>query len=180
MGQQQQQQQRPAANACVWVVAAALLAVVLAGGGCLVLYLTLPAAEAPHWLPIAGLALVAFPWAFWLATCAYRCCSSSSSPPPANAGHVERQPSSSASTRAAAVAPVPSSSTNLKSAVRSPAGSSHSGTRRVHFGDSTVLGEKGAGAGEVAVVEEKEEEDCSSVTSHESEAPLAQSMSSSS
>uniref|UniRef100_A0A0E0MKB9 Dihydrolipoamide acetyltransferase component of pyruvate dehydrogenase complex n=1 Tax=Oryza punctata TaxID=4537 RepID=A0A0E0MKB9_ORYPU len=158
-----------AASACVWAVAAVLLLAVLAGGGCLVLYLALPPADVPHWLPIAGLALVALPWAFWIATCAYRfcccccCCSSSSSPEQANAaaaGHVERQPSSS--TRPAAVAPLPSG-TNLKSAVRSPMGShSHSGTRRVHFGDSTVLGEKGAG--EPAVVEEEEEEECSSAT----------------
>uniref|UniRef100_J3NBW3 Uncharacterized protein n=2 Tax=Oryza brachyantha TaxID=4533 RepID=J3NBW3_ORYBR len=57
---------------------------------------------------------------------------------------------------------------------------SHSGTRRVHFGDSSVLEEKdrggggGGGVGEVA--EEDEQDECSSVTSHESEAPLAQSM----
>ncbi|KAF0888160.1 hypothetical protein E2562_010852 [Oryza meyeriana var. granulata] len=178
MGQQRQADQaaRPAGNACVWVVAAVLLLAVLAGGGCLVLYLAVPPAEVPHWLPIAGLALVSSPWAFWLATCAYRCCcsSSSSSPPAAKAngaaGHVERQPSS---TRPAAVAPLPSSK-SLKSAVRSPVGS-HSGTRRVHFGDSTVLGEKGGG--EAALEEEQDE--CSSVTSHESETPLAQSMHSS-
>uniref|UniRef100_A0A0D9XUK7 Uncharacterized protein n=1 Tax=Leersia perrieri TaxID=77586 RepID=A0A0D9XUK7_9ORYZ len=62
---QQQQQQRLAGSACVWVVAAVILAAVLAGGGCLVLYLALPGAEAPHWLSITDLALVAFPWAFW-------------------------------------------------------------------------------------------------------------------
>ncbi|EAZ19856.1 hypothetical protein OsJ_35441 [Oryza sativa Japonica Group] len=192
MGQQRQaaadQAGRAAGGACVWAVAAALFLAVLAGGGCLVFYLALPPAEVPEWLPVAGLSLVALPWAFWIATCAYRLCcccfSSSSAPEKANAaaaapGHVERQPSS------AAVAPLPSS-TNLKSAVRSAMGSySHSGTRRVHFGDSTVLGEKaaGAGGGEPAVVEEVEEEEekeCSSATSsHESEAPIAQSMHSS-
>ncbi|EAY82483.1 hypothetical protein OsI_37701 [Oryza sativa Indica Group] len=190
MGQQRQaaadQAGRAAGGACVWAVAAVLFLAVLAGGGCLVFYLALPPAEVPEWLPVAGLSLVALPWAFWIATCAYRlcccCCSSSSSPEQANAA-AERQPSSS--TRPAAVAPLPSS-TNLKSAVRSAMGSySHSGTRRVHFGDSTVLGEKaaGAGAGEPAVVEEVEEEEekeCSSATSsHESEAPIAQSMPSS-
>ncbi|XP_052138028.1 uncharacterized protein LOC127756697 [Oryza glaberrima] len=186
MGQQRQaaadQAGRAAGGACVWAVAAVLFLAVLAGGGCLVFYLALPPAEVPEWLPVAGLSLVALPWAFWIATCAYRlcccCCSSSSSPEQANAA-AERQPSSS--TRPAAVAPLPSS-TNLKSAVRSAMGSySHSGTRRVHFGDSTVLGEKAAG--EPAVVEEVEEEEekeCSSATSsHESEAPIAQSMPSS-
>uniref|UniRef100_A0A0E0FA98 Uncharacterized protein n=1 Tax=Oryza meridionalis TaxID=40149 RepID=A0A0E0FA98_9ORYZ len=191
MGQQRQaadQAGRAAGGACVWAVAAVLFLAVLAGGGCLVFYLALPPAEAPKWLPVAGLSLVALPWAFWIATCAYRLCCRCFSPSPekanaaAAAGHVERQPSSS--TRPAAVAPLPSS-TNLKSAVRSAMAShSHSGTRRVHFGDSTVLGEKaaGAGAGEPAVVEEveEEEEECSSATSsHESEAPIAQSMHSS-
>ncbi|KAL5224857.1 hypothetical protein ABZP36_011496 [Zizania latifolia] len=140
------------------------------GGGYLVLYLALPPAETPHWLPIAGLALVAFPWAFWIATCAYRCCRSSSWSSPGEANQrVERQPSS----RPAAVAPLPTSSKSLKSAVRSPTASS-GGTRRVHFGDATVLGVKGGGGGggEAAV---EEQDDCSSVTSHESEAPLTQS-----
>ncbi|KAG8093438.1 hypothetical protein GUJ93_ZPchr0012g19589 [Zizania palustris] len=150
-----QQRQPGSGNACVWAVATVLLLAVLAGGGCLVLYLALPPAEAPHWLPIAGLALVAFPWAFWIATCAYRCCRSSwssSSPGEANQ-RVERQPSS----RPAAVAPLP---TNLKSAVRSPTACS-GGMRRVHFGEATVLGEKGGG-GDAAV---EQQDDCSSVTS---------------
>ncbi|KAL5206452.1 hypothetical protein ABZP36_034661 [Zizania latifolia] len=163
-------QQRQPGNECVWVLAAVLLLALLAGGGCLVLYLALPLAEVPHWLPIAGLALVAFPWAFWIATCAYRCCFSSSPPVEANA-HVERQPSS----RPAAVAPLPSSK-SLKSSMRSPTASS-SGTRRVQFGDATVLGEEGRGGGGEAAVEEQD--DCSSVTSHKSEAPLAHSMHSS-
>ena len=158
-------QPRPLGSACVWVVAALLLLAVLAGGGCLVLYVTLPPAEVPQWLPVAGLALVASPWAFWIATCAYSCCCSLSSPPapapaPVAAGNVERQPS-----RSAAVAPLPSS-TGIKSALskkqaRSAAASSNE-ARRVHFGDSIVLGE--------------EKDDASSVDSHESEPPLAYSM----
>ncbi|XP_037441243.1 uncharacterized protein LOC119309320 [Triticum dicoccoides] len=106
---------KAAGSVCVCVVAVLLLAV-LAGGGCLVLYVTLPPAEVPQLLPIAGLALVALPWAFWIATCAYSCCCSRSSPPAQAAGAVERQPS-----RSAAVVPLPSS-TNIKSALRaSPA-----------------------------------------------------------
>jgi hypothetical protein len=159
----QPDQARLSGSACVWVVAALLLLAVLAGGGCLVLYLTLPPAEVPQWLPIAGLALVASPWAFWIATCAYSCCCSRSLPPapaPAVASNVERQPS-----RSAAVAPLPSS-TNIKSALskkhlRSPVASTND-ARRVHFGDSVILGE--------------EKDDASSVGSHESEVPLACSM----
>ncbi|CAL4903914.1 unnamed protein product [Urochloa decumbens] len=171
-------QARPAGSACVWVVAAVLLLAVLAGGGCLVLYVTLPPAEVPHWLPAAGLALVAFPWAFWIATCAYRCCCSSgaaaATAAPVASG-VERQ----ASSRKAAVAPVPSSK-SLKGArsarhaagegaSRSPTASS--AARRVRFGDTTVLGE------EHAVAAAGDKDDASSVHSNESEAaPLAYNM----
>ncbi|KQJ91989.1 uncharacterized protein LOC106866788 [Brachypodium distachyon] len=136
---------------CVWAVAALLLAAALAGGGCLALSLALPPADAPPWLPAAGLALVALPWAFWIATCLYRCCCSWS--PSAPAGVVERQPSRS-------VVPLPSSA-NLKSALsrknhekRPP----DEAPRRVRFGDSVVLGE-----------EKKEKED-------DDETPLASSM----
>ncbi|CAN6335730.1 unnamed protein product [Urochloa humidicola] len=178
---QQPDQARPAGSACVWVVAAVLLLAVLAGGGCLVLYVTLPPAEVPHWLPAAGLALVAFPWAFWIATCAYRCCCSSgaaaAAAPPVASG-VERQ----ASSRKAAVAPVPSSKSLLKGArsarhaagdgaSRSPTASS--AARRVRFGDTTVLGEEHAAAAA------DKDGDASSVHSNESEseaAPLAYNM----
>jgi hypothetical protein len=173
----------------VWVVAVVLLFAVLAGGGCLGLYVTLPPSEVPQWLPAAGLALVALPWAFWIATCAYRCCCSAdaaaAAPPVANI--VERRSSSSSSRAgAAAVAPMPMpmpSSKSLKSARStrhangSPASGSGSGSptassaaRRVRFGDTTVLGEDHAAP---------EKDDGSSVHSNESEAPLAYNMQSS-
>jgi hypothetical protein len=71
--QQGEQCGRPAGTALVWVVTALLLLAVLGGGGCLVAYVVLPPSESPAWIPAVGLALVALPWAFWLATCAYRC-----------------------------------------------------------------------------------------------------------
>ncbi|CAN6357835.1 unnamed protein product [Urochloa humidicola] len=171
---QQPDQARPAGSACVWVVAVVLLLAVLAGGGCLVLYVTLPPAEVPNWLPAAGLGLVAFPWAFWLATCAYRCCCSSGAAVAPVASGVERQ----ASSRKAAVAPMPSSK-SLKGALstrhaagegasRSPTTSSTA--RRVRFGDTTVLGEEHAAAAA------GDKDDASSVHSNESEAPLAYNM----
>lgn len=178
MGPPQRQQPdhaRPAGSACVWVVAVVLLLAVLAGGGCLVLYVTLPPAEVPHWLPAAGLALVGFPWAFWIATCAYRCCCSGSDAAAPVASNVERQASSRK-----AVAPMPSS-TSLKGARSArhaaadgatPASGSptaSSAARRVRFGDTTVLGEEHAPAAD-------KDDDGSSVHSNESEAPLAYNM----
>uniref|UniRef100_A0A0D9XQ11 Uncharacterized protein n=1 Tax=Leersia perrieri TaxID=77586 RepID=A0A0D9XQ11_9ORYZ len=74
MAPTQEGDDRPAGgSACVWLVTALLLFSVLAGGGCLAGYVALPPADAPHWLPAVGLALVALPWAFWVVMCAYRC-----------------------------------------------------------------------------------------------------------
>lgn len=69
----QEGEERPGGSACVWMVTTLLLLSVLAGGGCLAGYVVLPPHEAPHWLPAVGLALVVLPWAFWVATCSYRC-----------------------------------------------------------------------------------------------------------
>ncbi|KAF7043604.1 hypothetical protein CFC21_052938 [Triticum aestivum] len=63
----------PAGSVLIWVVTVLLLLAVLGGGGCLVAYVMLPPSEAPGWIPCVGLGLVALPWAFWLATVAYRC-----------------------------------------------------------------------------------------------------------
>lgn len=178
---QQPEQARPAGSACIWVVAVLLLLALLAGGGCLGLYVTLPPSEVPQWLPATGLSLVALPWAFWIATCAYRCCCSradAAAAAPAVASAVDRRSSSRAG---AAVAPMPSSK-SLKSArsTRHANDSTASGSptasstaRRVRFGETTVFGEEHAAAG-------KDDDGSSSVHSNESEAPLAYNMQSSS
>lgn len=66
-------QGRPGGSGCLWFVTILLLISLLAGGACLVSYLILPPSQAPVWLPIVGLVLVALPWGFWIATCLYRC-----------------------------------------------------------------------------------------------------------
>jgi len=60
-------------SVCLWLVTVLLLLSLLGGGACLAAYILLPPHEAPSWLPAVGLALVALPWVFWIATCAYRC-----------------------------------------------------------------------------------------------------------
>ncbi|XP_062197354.1 uncharacterized protein LOC133900260 [Phragmites australis] len=66
-------QRPPGGSACLWLVTALLLLCLLAGGACLAAYIVLSPREAPAWIPTVGLVLVALPWAFWIATCAYRC-----------------------------------------------------------------------------------------------------------
>ncbi|KAL6658274.1 hypothetical protein ACP70R_003860 [Stipagrostis hirtigluma subsp. patula] len=70
---QEELQGRPGSSACLWSVTALLLLSLLAGGACLVTYIVLPPHGSPAWLPAVGLALVALPWAFWIATSVYRC-----------------------------------------------------------------------------------------------------------
>ncbi|XP_010912587.1 uncharacterized protein [Elaeis guineensis] len=162
-----------------WFISCLLFIALLTGGAFLVLYITHPANEIPFWFPIAGMILVGTPWLFWIVMCIYRSIA-------ARKNDVERPP-----VRAAAVAPA--GGTDVATTTDSPV-DSPGGARRVRFGNATVIGSDVAGevgsSGETPQGNEADgehthgrtgssisEDDGSSLRSHESEAPLALSMS---
>ncbi|KAH7680781.1 hypothetical protein IHE45_05G015700 [Dioscorea alata] len=61
-----------AGNLCVWIIACLFFILIFSGGTFLVLYITLPASPVTAWFPITGLILVGIPWLFWIMTCIYR------------------------------------------------------------------------------------------------------------
>ncbi|XP_008781675.1 uncharacterized protein LOC103701418 [Phoenix dactylifera] len=164
-----------------WLVSCLLFIVLLIGGTFLVLYITHPANEIPFWFPIAGMILVAIPWLFWIMTCVYRSIA-------VRKDDVERPP-----IRAAAVAPAGggAAATTNSPATDTPV-DSPGGARKVRFGHATVIGSDVAG-GMSEMPQEHEadgdhtpngrtgssisRDDGSSQHSHESEVPLALSMS---
>ncbi|XP_010930848.1 uncharacterized protein [Elaeis guineensis] len=167
-----------------WFISCLLFIVLLIGGSFLVLYITHPADDIPFWFPIAGMILVGIPWLFWIMTCIYRSIA-------VRSDDVERPP-----IRAAAVAPAGGGATATNVATNSmftdASVDSPGGARRVRFGHATVMGSDVAGG-----MSEKPQEneadgdhtpdggtgssishgDGSSQHSHESEVPLALSMS---
>ncbi|KAJ6422524.1 hypothetical protein OIU84_027482 [Salix udensis] len=57
----------------IYVAVALFSACLVSGGVLLVLYLFLPLSNVKSWYPIAGMILVAAPWAFWFLTYIYQC-----------------------------------------------------------------------------------------------------------
>lgn len=154
-------------NVCVWIISCLLFLNLLAGGGFLVLYITLPETEDTIWFPIAGMILVAIPWVFWTITCIYQSIKTR------NGG--EKEPAAEAS---ALNSPVAAAAHD--SPIDSPGGA-----RKVRFGNAIVVGDGGEAAGKALGGEKADHggsntrsDGESSVHSHESEAPLAFSMSS--
>ncbi|URE13791.1 hypothetical protein MUK42_22158 [Musa troglodytarum] len=141
-------------NLCIWFISCLFFLVLLAGGAFLVLYITLPETKDTAWFPIAGMTLVAVPWMFWFTTCIYRFV---------------------ATGKEGAARPVPTRATSMSpsgggaaATVDSPV-NSPGGARRVRFGNATVMGTQNDADGAAS--------DGSSLNSHESEVPLAFSMS---
>ncbi|XP_073007516.1 uncharacterized protein [Typha latifolia] len=166
-------QEGKAGNIYVWLISVLFFLVLLAGGVFLALYIFLPVDVVPPWFAFVGMILVALPWMFWILTCIYRC----------GARRLVRE-QQQPPVRAAAVAPSASSKSGS-----SIAGSQGGARRVVRFGNATTVGSPDAAAkappqqghnsdgsshrlGNGSV-------DGSSLNSHESEVPLAFSISSS-
>ncbi|KAK1311500.1 hypothetical protein QJS10_CPA08g01099 [Acorus calamus] len=152
-------------DVCIWVVSCLFFLVIVAGGVSLVMYLTLPDSDDSLWYLVAGMSLVAIPWLFWLLTCAYRSIFHRPS--------TEGEGGSVATGQVGAVAVV--AAVGNDSPVNSPGGG-----RRVRFKAATVMeneravdGGGGGGGGGVEGKGGEEGEEGSSLTSHESELPLA-------
>lgn len=59
-----------AGRAFVWLVSCFLFISIAAGGSFLAMYMLLP--ESRTWFAVAGVILVCLPWVFWIFTCLYR------------------------------------------------------------------------------------------------------------
>ncbi|WOL02356.1 hypothetical protein Cni_G11075 [Canna indica] len=59
-------------SCCIWFTSCFFFLILLVGGALLVLYIALPDSPDTDWLPVAGMALVAIPWLFWILMCVYR------------------------------------------------------------------------------------------------------------
>ncbi|KAJ8479104.1 hypothetical protein OPV22_022831 [Ensete ventricosum] len=143
-----------ARNVCIWFISCFFFLILLVGGSLLVLYIVLPESQDTVWFPVAGFVLVAFPWLFWITTCIYRTVR-------APKYDVERPP-----VRAAAVAPAVAA--GAPPASDSPVNSPDGGGANA---DAT------AGAAPRGRDVDGDARDDSSLNSHESEEPLASSMS---
>ncbi|XP_022751986.1 uncharacterized protein LOC111300623 [Durio zibethinus] len=56
----------------IWTLSCILFICIAAGGGCLLAYLTVPESQSSLLLPVLGFTLVSLPWIFWIITVVYR------------------------------------------------------------------------------------------------------------
>ncbi|EHA8591635.1 putative Quinoprotein glucose dehydrogenase [Cocos nucifera] len=168
----------------IWVISGFFLILLITAGVLLVLYFVLPESEVTVWFPSIAMILVGIPWAFWIMTCFYRYMTGR------GPEIVNRQPN-----RVRTVTPASSSKTSKTSAANncSPINSPGS-ARNVHFGAAATPGGLQGVAGGAETSGAKVDVDAdrefdatnktansnnegSSLASHESEVPLAFSMS---
>ncbi|XWS33134.1 hypothetical protein CRYUN_Cryun22dG0052700 [Craigia yunnanensis] len=56
----------------IWTISCILFICIAAGGGCLLAYITIPESQSSILLPAIGFTLVCMPWIFWIITVVYR------------------------------------------------------------------------------------------------------------
>ncbi|XVE83379.1 hypothetical protein DITRI_Ditri16bG0084200 [Diplodiscus trichospermus] len=61
-----------ASCAYIWTISCILFICIVAGGGCLLAYITAPESQSSILLPALGFTLVCMPWIFWILTMVYR------------------------------------------------------------------------------------------------------------
>lgn len=166
----------------IWVISGFFLIILITAGVLLVLYLVLPESKVTVWFPSIAMIFVGIPWAFWIMTCFYRYMTGRGpeivNRPPNRARTVALAPSSKTSKTSAA---------NIDSPINSPGSA-----RNVHFGAAPggpqgVAGGAETSGAKVDVDADREfdatnkpansNNEGSSLASHESEMPLALSMS---
>ncbi|GKV21587.1 hypothetical protein SLEP1_g31556 [Rubroshorea leprosula] len=168
----------------IWIVTCILFLFIAAGGICLLAYMNLPESEITHWLPIIGLSLVCLPWLFWFLTFVYRVISrkfgfrmviggNSGGGEDGNVS-VSGDGAEASTIDHAKVVDVAHDS-SLQLPMCSPAPSTDG--KRVQFGATVVVGEN-YDQDERMVKKQSSLSSNSSVGSHESEIPLAFSVSS--
>ena len=61
-----------AGRAYIWTISCILFICIAAGGGCLLVYITVPESQSSNLLPVLGFTFVCLPWIFWIVTIVYR------------------------------------------------------------------------------------------------------------
>ena len=61
-----------AGHTYIWTISCILFICIAAGGGCLLAYISVPESQSSNLLPVLGFTLVCLPWIFWIVTIVYR------------------------------------------------------------------------------------------------------------
>jgi hypothetical protein len=151
----------------IYVAVALFSACLVSGGALLALYMFLPISNVKSWYAIAGMILVAAPWAFWFLTYIYRCLR----PVDYTLSEPCKSPAGSPFSRKEGAAMSPRNPP-FDDEPRRP---SSDGIRHVHFGGVVVVSDdvdnNGGHHGGLTHSEIKHKEE-NSVNSRESEIPL--------
>ncbi|EOX92617.1 hypothetical protein QUC31_003733 [Theobroma cacao] len=180
-----------AGRAYIWTISCILFICIAAGGGCLLAYMTIPDSQSSVLLPALGFTLVCLPWIFWITTVIYRITSRAFGfrmvigslyvNGSVHRGGGDRGGGGGA---AATVNDI-NDAQILDVSAKSPQSSPENDGRHVQFGEAMVLGNEKTGDNTRQEGNMKRPGSSSSsssndisVTSHESEMPLALSMAS--
>ncbi|KAF5751780.1 hypothetical protein HS088_TW02G00798 [Tripterygium wilfordii] len=156
-------------RAFIWLVSCFLFISLSAGGTFLILYMILPESNATSWLPIAAVFFVCLPWMFWFLTCFYRVVSRACGFRVAIGG------GGGGGRGGGNVTEVVTTTCREPAEVTVEADSLENDNRKVQFGQDQEAGQQG---NDRKMRHSLSNSSGSSITSHESEMPLASSMAS--
>ncbi|XP_010278888.1 PREDICTED: uncharacterized protein LOC104612928 [Nelumbo nucifera] len=115
----------------IYLVSCLFLVCIIGGG----VFLTLPVTKSTEWYPVAGLVLVAIPWAFWIVVFFYTCFNRNSGPPDDDIEYYAAKKGNHGEAAAPAIAAKAQTKATAASAESTPVDPPSGGSRNVRFGD---------------------------------------------